>query len=1041
MTKPSLSSVFGVTNPQAWGPFYGMREGSGATTADDSPTATTPLTLVGNAAWVDVAGRPQVRTSAAGDFLIADDAPGQRRPTTAFTVAVGITPRGTWTYNGSNALLAGKLYGYAYCSFGINSSGNSDKRVRAILRLGGTTYYTQDSSNTTLTNGTAYLVVARWQSGAHLNIRVYDRATAMLISEVTGTTSGTWTTTSDVSPLTGTLDSDQRPFIVGHMVSSFGESGDYAYGDYEFVAVSDKRLSDSEVNAFVANPYADYAASSANYALSGPSTGLPGLISSAFKVQLNYGVDPVSPVTITPAMAGMAGTFSPPTVSLSTSMRSAVFTFTPSMSTSISTMGTLSVANAGALVNPDAIAFTVLYTPLTNLAFFQSQLAWPLTVNPYVAGTGYFLNGPEHYDPTRCFQNVRDYMVNNSLSPTDWSVPIAASLVRFRDRYVLTYGSVQLYHEYSTGIARHYLETGDLDSRDAVAFLDPQNSISPRSLTYYFKTFDYSRETAFALIDSIESECLGRTHIQITDMLAYISLEHIVQWTRPAEQRYWFVYVRPFMVALTCEALITYWTRNRHNPSTETVTISPGVTTTQAQLVAAIPGAVKTAIDWIWEHCWYPAGMAVNIDQSTVPWIYGSFAYTHVPTSTGVTNPIASSVQDSSPTASTFRAAAGLSTQDDYYKYAYIQWTSGKLAGVYARIQSYTGATRTFSLDPDFILPSSASVSGDTFNILDSTGNGHKNTGDTGATPDVNHLIAPAFAWYYWYTVHIAGARNNVYRQRFDDIFAGGTMCHLTPTAQKQYNQATRWLFTGFDWRERGDAEWPAATSYTLTPPAPASGQAHMPSGLFVVTLPAKKSVVRPVRITPSSSTGRGTFLPSVAVLTTERPRALFQFVPAEADANAVVTLSVSNDGDLNDPASISYAVSATKVLAESYRAVGPTTGVVGTAAPFALVTVPADAALPVAWLQGCGGVLTVQPLDWWDGGRFDAVGLDGPTSFLRISAERPSQQFIYTPKSTGTKSLTFPNFSGVSEPPALPFLVTEMTAGVSSAAAMLLGM
>ncbi len=1038
MTKPSLSSAFAVANPHAWGPFYGFREGSGSTTIDDTPLSATALSLMGAAQWVGKVNGPEIRISVPGDFLSAADAPEFQKASTAFTVAVGVTPSGTWTYNGTGPLIAGKMLGYYHVSFGIFATGSG---VRTVLSIDGDTmYYTPDSAAARLINGTAYLLVARWQSGAHLNLRIYNRTTGTLVTEMSGTTTHNWSTISDASPPVGAIFYDAQPFLVGRHVLSDGGNPDYAYGDYEFVAVSDKRLSDSDVNAFVANPWADYSASSANYALSGPSTGLPGLASSAFKVQLNYGYNPASPVTITPSIAGMTGTFNPTTVSLSTAIRSAAFTFTPSMSTAIGTTGALSVENAGTLTNPTTILFTTTYAALNNLAYFQSQLTWPLTVNPYVAGDGFWLNGSEHYDPTRCFQNVRDYMVKNGLTPTDWSAPIAASLVRFRDRYVLTYGTVQLYHAYSTGIAYHYLETGNLDSRDAVVFLDPI-FMSTAVFARYFKTMGGSRETAFAMIDSLESECLGRSHAELTDILAYYALGHIDQWMRPAGQRYWSVYVRPFMVALTCEALISYWTRYRHNPSTDTVTINASIITTQAQLIADIPGRIKTAIDWIWEHCWYPAGMAVNVDQSTSPWIHGSFAYTDVPTSTGRTTPISTVVSDASPTTTSFKGATSLSTQDDYYKYAYIKWTSGTLAGSFFRIDRYAGATRTFTLDPDYGLLPSAPANGDTFDIMEDTGLGHSNTGDTGAAPDVNHLIAPAFAWYYWYTVNVAGTRENAYRQRFDDIFSGGTMCHSTPTAQKQFNQATRWLFTGFDWRERGDAEWPAATSFTITAPTPASSQANMPSGLFTVALPPGKSVANPVTVTLTCSTGHGSFVPDRVVLTTERPKAMFHFVPAQADANASVTLSVSNDAGLGNPASISYVVGTTKILAEGYHAIGPATGTVNSAAPFVLETVPADAALPVAWLRGGGGALRVQPIDQWAGGTFENPAHPGATSFLVLSAERPRQTFTYTPKSVGAKSLTFPNFAGVSEPTTLPFLVTATAAAVSSAAAMLLGM
>ncbi len=1046
MTKPPLSSVYSVANSHSWGPFYGLREGSGTTTVDDAATSTTALALVGTPIWVGKSTGPEVRTSAPGDYLSATDAAGLRRPTTAFTLAVGFTPL-SWHYAGQGPLIAGKRLGYMQVAFGIRACGNGNGHVRAVVTLGGTTYYTQDSPATQLTNGTAYVIVARWQSGFPLNIRIYRRSTASLVVEMNGTTTSVYSTTSDIAPPVGAITYDAQPFLVGKYVLADGGNPDYAFGDYEFVTVSDRRLSDGEVDAFAGNPWADYSISSADYGLRGPTTCVPGIVSDVFTVMLDSDVNPVNSVAITPVLAGMAGTFSPTTVTLSTSTRSATFTLIPAMATAAGTVGTVSVTNAGTLANPDAVICTAAYPTPAKLGDFHTQLLWPSLVVPYVAGTGIDPHGSEHYDAPRCFMNVRDYAVANNLAVTDWSPQIAASLVRYRDRYVQTFGTVPFYEAFATGLARHYAETGDLDSRDAALFIDPANFLTTTALARYYKAFDASRETAFAILNSLEAEQLGRDHVELSDVLVSYSLSHLDQWTRPAGSRYFISYVRPFMVALTCEALITYWTRFRHNPSTSTVTIKTGVTTTQAALVAAIPAKIKTAIDWIWANCWYPDGMSVTIDQTDYAWTHGSFAYTDIDTFNGSMDEIFTSVSDATPTVSSFQGAAGLSLQDDFYRFAYLKFTSGALNNTYARVGGYVGSTRTFTLDDDYGVLMTAPANGDTFQIqasLDMANPpyfGGSHSGGTGSAPDLNHLIAPAFAWYYWYTVNVASARDNTYRQRHEDIFNGGAMCWSTPTAQKQYNQAVRWGLTGLAWRARGDSEYPTATTYTLTAPSPASGQANMPSGLFTVALPSGKSVANPITITPTCSTGHGSFIPTAAVLTTERPRALFRFVPDQVDANASVSLSFSNDGGLGNPASLSYAVGTAKVLAESYRAVGPATGTVNVAAPFALTTTPANAAFPVAWLRGGGGAITIQPNDQWVGGAFDISGRTGPTSLLSLSADRPSQNFTYTPKTVGAKSLSFPNSVGVPSPSALPFLVTATTTAVSSAAAMLLGM
>ncbi len=60
--------------------------------------------------------------------------------------------------------------------------------------------------------------------------------------------------------------------------------------------------------------------------------------------------------------------------------------------------------------------------------------------------------------------------------------------------------------------------------------------------------------------------------------------------------------------------------------------------------------------------------------------------------------------------------------------------------------------------------------------------------GDTSPAPDLNLLIAPAYAWLYYQT------GNQLYRDRADQIFSGGVEQAYLPNP-KQYNQNYRWSF------------------------------------------------------------------------------------------------------------------------------------------------------------------------------------------------------------------------------------------------------
>jgi hypothetical protein len=78
--------------------------------------------------------------------------------------------------------------------------------------------------------------------------------------------------------------------------------------------------------------------------------------------------------------------------------------------------------------------------------------------------------------------------------------------------------------------------------------------------------------------------------------------------------------------------------------------------------------------------------------------------------------------------------------------------------------------------------------------------------------PDLNLLIAPAFAWYY------LQSGDTTYRTRGDQVFVGGVK-GATLTAGKQFDQNYLWSFDYVTWREAADAKY--SGSVIAPPPAP----------------------------------------------------------------------------------------------------------------------------------------------------------------------------------------------------------------------------
>jgi hypothetical protein len=91
-------------------------------------------------------------------------------------------------------------------------------------------------------------------------------------------------------------------------------------------------------------------------------------------------------------------------------------------------------------------------------------------------------------------------------------------------------------------------------------------------------------------------------------------------------------------------------------------------------------------------------------------------------------------------------------------------------------------------------------------------------TGSTGPSPDLNALIAPAYAWMYFTT------GDPLYRDRGDQVFAGGVTNSFL-WGGKQFNQAYMWTTDYVRWRNGGIAPPPPAPVPTPIPvpdPAPA---------------------------------------------------------------------------------------------------------------------------------------------------------------------------------------------------------------------------
>lgn len=158
----------------------------------------------------------------------------------------------------------------------------------------------------------------------------------------------------------------------------------------------------------------------------------------------------------------------------------------------------------------------------------------------------------------------------------------------YRDRYlVVNNGNLPGYWNFSHGLTRDFLSTGDQSSRNAVLMLSDNASYAPDSTPLSW-TVDaaYSREVAYAIMSYLNAEIVGQPRKARLVSLVNQALGHFDQWFvyKNAE------YVRPFMFALSSQALITYYSQVAAEPR--------------------ILAAIKNGADWIWHNTWLESATA-----------------------------------------------------------------------------------------------------------------------------------------------------------------------------------------------------------------------------------------------------------------------------------------------------------------------------------------------------------------------------------------------------------------------------------------------
>lgn len=471
------------------------------------------------------------------------------------------------------------------------------------------------------------------------------------------------------------------------------------------------------------------------------------------------------------------------------------------------------------------------YTPPAREAYWASQLhqrsQWG--TNPYVAGEGYWLDGDDHYDTPLGYPKVQDYAVARGLTYTDYSVEIAAALLRFRDRAIrgidrnFTDQGVNNYHKFAGGIARHYAETAGSEPADLEALdllLPPtlySDAFTRTRLMEDYTKCSVQRECALLLWAACERYAVGLGEHLVTDDAAGLCLLVLAEQVDTSAARRFGVMMKPWMAALSALGLIRY-----------REVFAASADATKVANRAAIPDSLAALGDYIWTYCWFPPGPTTTDD----PWGLGALKYIDIaiadPSVAPITGLVIQAVGE--PAGRVFTGPASLSTLDDRYRGCHAIFDH--IAETYL-ILDYDGATRQFTLGSTHY-PSGVDVlaPGDTFRIESSFHPGDP-TERPIAAEDLNLMVFPLFAWLYrYYTIEAPDATlAATARERAHAFFDGAYQAHYPANTQKTWNQAALWTTDGLAYLAEAD-EYEAA-------PTTGSAVLFIPSGGGYLMIPA----------------------------------------------------------------------------------------------------------------------------------------------------------------------------------------------------------
>lgn len=188
-----------------------------------------------------------------------------------------------------------------------------------------------------------------------------------------------------------------------------------------------------------------------------------------------------------------------------------------------------------------------------------------------------------YYDGQKVFYQIADYLGDPD---GKWTGYALKSMNVYRSYVLKNNGRVPGYRIFPHGLYMHYTQTGDPESKQAIELLSSSAAYAPQGGGL---GVNLSRETAFILNARIKNFDLGHTNSNVHTPLEY-ALGHLGQWLKTDS------YIQPFMVALTCEAVIDY------------LRLFP---------TAGVHTIICQVLDMLWDRCWIDYGFVYDTNASS----------------------------------------------------------------------------------------------------------------------------------------------------------------------------------------------------------------------------------------------------------------------------------------------------------------------------------------------------------------------------------------------------------------------------------------